>query len=81
MAITTILMMKRVFNLPLRALQGFVEWPDKYRECNHAVANQHQSGSNDVWKRKVGYNRRSVAETVMFGIKNLAGRLSEPAGL
>ncbi|WP_447307374.1 transposase, partial [Escherichia coli] len=25
MAITTVLMMKRVFNLPLRALQGFVD--------------------------------------------------------
>ncbi len=43
------------------------------------MANQHQSGSNDVWKRKVGYNRRSVVETVMFGIKNLAGQPSEPA--
>ncbi|RLR17347.1 IS5/IS1182 family transposase, partial [Sodalis-like symbiont of Bactericera trigonica] len=27
------------------------------------VANQHLSGNNDVWKKKVGYHRGSVAET------------------
>lgn len=27
-------------------------WPGKYHERNHAVANQHRSGSNEVWKRK-----------------------------
>lgn len=42
-------------------------------------ANQHLSGSNDVWKKKVGYHRRSVAETVMFPNQNLAGWSSEPA--
>lgn len=52
---------------------GAQYWPDKYRERNHAVANQHLSGSNDVWKKKVGYHRRSVAETAMFRIKTLLG--------
>ncbi|ECE6542977.1 IS5/IS1182 family transposase, partial [Salmonella enterica subsp. enterica] len=28
---------------------------------------------NDVWKKKVGYHRRSVAETAMFRIKTLPG--------
>jgi len=27
-------------------------------------------GNNEVWKKKVVYHRRSVAETVMFHIKN-----------
>lgn len=40
---------------------------------NHAVANQHLSGSNDVWKKKVCYHRRLVAETAMFRIKTLLG--------
>lgn len=52
---------------------GAQYWPDKYHERNHAVANQHLSGSNEVWKKKVGHHRRSVAETVMFRIKTLLG--------
>lgn len=48
-------------------------WPGKYHERNHAVANQHLSGSNEVWKKKVGYHRRSVVETAMFRIKTLPG--------
>ncbi|ECI0838820.1 IS5 family transposase [Salmonella enterica subsp. diarizonae] len=52
---------------------GAQYWPDKYHERNHAVANQHLSGSNDLWKKKVGYHRRSVAETVVFRIKTLLG--------
>ncbi|NLS44014.1 IS5/IS1182 family transposase, partial [BEV proteobacterium] len=31
------------------------------------------SGSNDTWKKKVGYHRRSVAETAMFRFKTLLG--------
>ncbi|MEY4475632.1 MAG: hypothetical protein RL248_1399 [Pseudomonadota bacterium] len=42
---------------------GAQYWPDKYHERNHSVANQHLSGSNDVWKKKMGHHRRSVAET------------------
>lgn len=37
------------------------------------MANQHLSGSNDLWKKKVGYHRRSVAETAMFRMKTLLG--------
>ena len=37
------------------------------------MANQHLSGNNDVWKKKVGYHRRIVAETAMFRIKILLG--------
>ncbi|EIM2851015.1 IS5 family transposase [Salmonella enterica] len=52
---------------------GAQYWPDKYHTRNHAVANQHLSGSNDLWKKKVDYHRRSVAETAMFRIKTLLG--------
>ncbi|WP_342701551.1 IS5-like element ISEcl3 family transposase (plasmid) [Enterobacter asburiae] len=52
---------------------GAQYWPDKYHERNHAVANQHLSGGNDVWKKKVSYHRRSIAETAMFRIKSLLG--------
>lgn len=37
------------------------------------MANQHLSGSNEVWKKKVGYHRRSLAETAVFRIKTLPG--------
>lgn len=52
---------------------GAQYWSGEYHERNHAVANQHLSGSNEVWKKKVGYHRRSVAETAMFRIKTLLG--------
>ncbi|EAA8386659.1 IS5 family transposase [Salmonella enterica] len=52
---------------------GAQYWPDKYHARNHTVANQHLSGSNDLWKKKVDYHRRSVAETAMFRIKTLLG--------
>lgn len=53
--------------------KGAQYWTDKYGERNHAVANQRLSGSNDVWKKKVGYHRRSVAETAMYRFKTLLG--------
>ncbi|MDF7679132.1 IS5 family transposase [Enterobacteriaceae bacterium ESL0689] len=52
---------------------GAQYWSGKYHERNHAVANQHLSGSNDVWKKKVGYHRRSLAETAMYRVKTLLG--------
>ena len=52
---------------------GAQYWPDRYHERNHAVADQRLSGSNDVWKKKVGYHRRSVAETAIFRFKTLMG--------
>ncbi len=48
-------------------------WSDRYHERHHAVANQRLSSSNDVWKKKVGYHRRSVAETAMFRFKTIMG--------
>lgn len=52
---------------------GAQYWSDRYHERNHAVANQRLSGSNGVWKKKVGYHRRSVAETAIFRFKTLLG--------
>ncbi|WP_083764717.1 transposase [Sodalis glossinidius] len=52
---------------------GAQYWPDRYHERNYAVANQRLSGSNDVWKKQVGYHRRSVAETAIFRFKTLMG--------
>ncbi|MGG2143153.1 IS5 family transposase [Symbiopectobacterium sp. RP] len=53
--------------------RGAQYWQDRYHERNHAVANQRISGSNAIWKKKVGYHRRSVAETAMFRFKRLLG--------
>lgn len=52
---------------------GAQYWTDRYHERNYAIANQSLSGSNDSWKKKVGYHRRSVAETAMFRFKTLLG--------
>ncbi|EAQ6819924.1 hypothetical protein BCN13_28730, partial [Salmonella enterica] len=52
---------------------GAQYWPDKHHARNYAVANQHLSGSNDLWKKKVGYHRRSLAGTAMFQIRTLLG--------
>jgi hypothetical protein len=66
------LLMKKIRPLiPPRS--GAQYWPDRYHERNYAVANQHMSGNNDEWKKKVGYHRRSVAETAMFRFKTLLG--------
>ena len=37
------------------------------------MANEPLSGSNDVWKKKVDYHRRSVTETAMYPINTLLG--------
>ncbi|BES82967.1 hypothetical protein PEC302107_09060 [Pectobacterium araliae] len=66
-------LMKKKIRPLIPPRNGAQYWPDKYHERNHAVANQHLGGSNDVWKKKVGYHRRSVAETAMFRIKTLLG--------
>ncbi|QQG29566.1 IS5 family transposase [Pectobacterium carotovorum] len=66
-------LMKKKIRPLISPRKGAQYWPDKYPERNHAVANQHLSGSNGVWKKKVGYHRRSVAETAMFRIKTLLG--------
>ncbi|GKI46693.1 hypothetical protein NUBL21973_52950 [Klebsiella pneumoniae] len=126
LAITTVLVIKRVFRLTLRAAQGFIDsifalmnvplrCPDytsvskraksvnvsfktstrgeiahlvidstglkvfgegewKVRaDRNRAVANQRLSGSNARWKWTTEYNRRSIAETAMYRMKQLLG--------
>lgn len=37
------------------------------------VANQHLSGSSARWKWATDYNRRSIAETAMYRVKQLFG--------
>ena len=74
-------MIKRVFRLPLRAAQGFIDsifalmnvaLPGLHQR-NRAVANQRLSGSNARWKWETDYNRRSIAETAMYRVKQLFG--------
>ncbi|MBA5489764.1 MULTISPECIES: transposase [Klebsiella pneumoniae complex] len=88
LAITTVLVIKRVFRLTLRAAQGFIDsifslmnvplrcpdyWPGEYADRNRAVANQRMTGSNARWKWTTDYNRRSIAETAMYRVKQLFG--------
>lgn len=49
-------------------------WPlAMYPERNQAVAHQRLTGSNKSWKEKMGYHRRSVAETAMSRVKKVCG--------
>jgi hypothetical protein len=78
LAITTVLVIKRVFRLTLRCMaQGFIDsiftlmgvplrWPDEYADRNRAVTNQRLSGSNARWKWTTEYYRRAIAETTMY---------------
>ncbi|HCE1331431.1 TPA: IS5/IS1182 family transposase, partial [Vibrio parahaemolyticus] len=44
---------------------------------NLAVGCQRLYGSNNKWKKRYGYHKRSLSETVMFRVKQLlGGRLS-----
>lgn len=43
----------------------------EYADRHRAVANQRLSGSNARWKWTTEYNRRSIAETAMYWIKQL----------
>ncbi|WP_394348913.1 transposase [Klebsiella quasipneumoniae] len=40
---------------------------------NRAVVNQRLTGSNAWWKWTTDYNRRSIAETAMYRVKQLFG--------
>ncbi|EKS7764879.1 IS5 family transposase [Edwardsiella ictaluri] len=53
--------------------KGADYWPGEYADRNRAVANQRLRGSNARWKRTTDYNRRSIAETAMYRIKQLFG--------
>lgn len=57
--------------IPPRKGAGY--WPDEYADRNLAVANQRLSGSNARWKWATDYNRRSIAETAMYRVKQLFG--------
>lgn len=51
---------------------GAVYWPlEMYPERAQAVAYQRLTGGNTSWKEKVGYHRRSVAETAMSRVKKV----------
>ncbi|HAV9645767.1 TPA: IS5/IS1182 family transposase, partial [Escherichia coli] len=45
----------------------------EYADRNRAVANQRLSGSNARWKWTTEYNRRLIAETAMYRMKQLLG--------
>lgn len=66
-------LLRKKIKPPIPPRKGAQYWTDKYGERNHAIANQRLNGSNDVWKEKVGYHRRSVAETAMYRFKTLLG--------
>ncbi|WP_063938475.1 IS5 family transposase, partial [Enterobacter cloacae] len=53
--------------------KGAGYWPGEYADRNRAVANQRLSGSNARWKWTTEYNRRSIAETAMYRMKQLLG--------
>ncbi|GAB2942227.1 IS5 family transposase [Hafnia psychrotolerans] len=57
--------------IPPRKGAGY--WPEEYAARNRAVANQRLSRSNARWKWTTEYNRRSIAETAMFRVKQLFG--------
>lgn len=48
-------------------------WPTEYADRNQAVARQRLTGSNAYWKWHTAYNRRSMAETAMYRVKQLFG--------
>ena len=53
--------------------RGAGYWPGEYADRNRAVANQRMTGSNARWKWTTDYNRRSIAETAMYRVKQLFG--------
>ncbi len=57
--------------IPPRKGAGY--WPAEYADRNRAVANQRLSGSNARRKWTTDYNRRSIAETAMYSVKQLFG--------
>jgi hypothetical protein len=57
--------------IPPRIRAGY--WPMEYSDRNQAVMRQLLTGSYAYWKWNTAYNRRSVAETAMYRIKQLFG--------
>jgi hypothetical protein len=60
---------QRAYSSPKRS-RLLARW---YADRNRAVANQRLSGSNARWKWTTEYNRRSIAETAMYRMKQLLG--------
>ncbi|WP_094284668.1 IS5 family transposase [Klebsiella variicola] len=65
--------------IPPRKGAGY--WPGEYADRNRAVANQRLTGSNARWKWTTDYNRRSIAETAMYRVKQLFGGSIDSTGL
>ncbi|HCE1357198.1 TPA: IS5/IS1182 family transposase, partial [Vibrio parahaemolyticus] len=56
--------------------EGAAFWENGHPR-NLAVGCQRLYGSNNKWKKRYGYHKRSLSETVMFRVKQLlGGRLS-----
>ncbi|GKN93393.1 hypothetical protein NUKP88_47650 [Klebsiella variicola] len=53
--------------------KGAGYWSGEYADRNRAVTNQRLSGNNARWKWTTDYNRRSIAETAMYRVKQLFG--------
>ncbi|HIH9465505.1 transposase [Klebsiella variicola] len=49
-------------------------WPGEYADRNRTIANQRLSGNIAGWKWTTNYNRRSIAETAVYRVKQLFGR-------
>ncbi|MCS2163921.1 IS5 family transposase [Scandinavium sp. H11S7] len=57
--------------IPPRTRAGY--WLAEYADRNQSVSRQRLTGSNAYWKWHTVYNRRSVAETAMYRVKQLFG--------
>jgi hypothetical protein len=64
---------------PYPPRKGAGYWPGEYADRNRAVANQRMTGSNARWKWTTDYNRRSIAETAMYRVKQLFGGFTDAA--
>jgi len=58
-------------HIPPRTRAGY--WAAEYADRNQAVARRRLTGSNAYWKWDTANNRRSVAETAMYRVKQLFG--------
>jgi len=57
--------------IPPRTRAGY--WPEEYAGRDQAVERQRLMGNNAYWKWHTIHNRRSVAETAMYRVKQLFG--------
>ncbi|KAB3085607.1 IS5 family transposase [Escherichia coli] len=64
---------RRKINALIPPRKGAGYCPGKYADRNRVVADQQLSGSNARWKWTTDDNRRSIAETAMYRVKQLFG--------